>query len=247
MRKFLLAILSILILTLAFFFIRDGLELGNFKVLGIYDMQAHANELDTRIEEARQVTESEIKSENDKLVSALKESDTQKEKYETLVEQTDPSDIEEALKKEQYEVEKLWIAVGNYADEHKVVVNMQFTNSTSGLTGVKDINFTINGSYTDITEFIYDLEDDEELTFKIENFKILPDASKSNLKATFSVKDVYINLDDSKISSSIDTNPTGVDPMTTNPTDTNTPNQNAGNPNTPDARETNANTTNTNV
>ncbi len=35
-------------------------------------------ELDAKIEEARQVTESEIKSENDKLVSALKESDTQR-------------------------------------------------------------------------------------------------------------------------------------------------------------------------
>lgn len=195
MRKFLLAILTVLILVLTFFFIRDGLMIGNFKVLGLYDIKAHSEELDNKIDEATDLTVTQVNSENAKLESALSDLDKQKEKYETILAQTDPKDIEEALKKEQYEIEKLWISVGNYADEHSVVVNMQITNGTSGITGVKDLNFTINGTYVGITEFIYDLEDDNELQFKIENFRMIPDKEKSNLKATFSVKDIYVNIE----------------------------------------------------
>ena len=195
MRKFLLVILTLLILVLTFFFIRDGFALGDFKVLGVYDIKSHSEELDRKISEASDLTSIQIKSENDKLTTALVDVDEQKQKYDTILAQTDPNDIEEALKKEQYEIEKLWISVGIYAKEHNVVVNMQITNGTSGISGVKDLNFTVNGTYVGITEFIYDLEDDSELEFKIENFKMLPDKAKSNLVATFSVKDMYVNID----------------------------------------------------
>lgn len=194
MRKFLVIVLTVLILVLAFFLIRDGVEIGNLKVLGVYEIQSMTNTLDAKIEEAADLTVSKYKSEEEQLNVALEEVATQREKYEKVLAQSSSEDIAEALKKEKYEIEKLWISIGNYADEHNVQVNMQITNSSSGIAEVKDLNFTINGSYVGITEFIYDLEDDEELEFKIENFTMVPDAAKSNIKSTFTVKDVNVNI-----------------------------------------------------
>lgn len=203
MRKFLIILLTLLILVLTFFFIRDGISLGNFKVLGIYDIKNHSEELNNKIEEATELTGLQFSTEAERLNTALGEVVTQKEKYEKILAQTSTKDIEEALRKEQYEIEKLWISIGNYADEHNVVVNMQITNGTSGISGVKDLNFTVNGTYVGITEFIYDLEDDDELNFKIENFSMVPDKEKSNLKSTFSVKDIYVNISNVQRSSTI--------------------------------------------
>jgi len=213
MRKFLVIVLTVLILVLAFFFIRDGLEIGNLRVLGVYEIQALSGVLDQKISEATDLTQTKYKAEEDNLNSALKEVANQRERYETVLAQSSSEDIAEALTKEKYEVEKLWISIGNYADEHKVQVNMQITNSSSGIAEVKDLNFTINGSYTGITEFIYDLEDDAELEFKIENFNMVPDKAKSNIKATFTVKDVNVNISTVKTGTSVvnaqETNTTG--------------------------------------
>lgn len=245
MRKFLLAVLAILILVLTFFFVRDGLTLGEFKVLGIYGIKAHGEELDGKISEATELTNVRIKAENAELEKALVEVDTQKQKYDKILAQTSQKDLEEALKKEQYEIEKLWISVGNYANEHNVVVNMQITNGASGIAGVKDMNFIVNGSYVGITEFVYDLEDDEQLGFKIEGFKIVPDKEKSNLKATFSVRDIYVNIDNIK-NDTTGTQETNNNNTTDNSTQ-NTVNQNTVNQNTPKQNTVNQNTVNNNT
>ncbi len=194
MRKFLFAVLAILILVLAFFFIRDGFDIGEFKVLGVSEIQTLNDQVDMKIEEATDLTQVEFNTENDKLNTALEEVATQREKYERVLAQSSTEDIREALTKEKYEVEKLWISIGNYADEHNVKVNLQITNSSSGIAEVKDLRFTVNGSYVGITDFIYDLEDDPELEFKIENFNMVPDVEKSNLKSTFTVKDINVNI-----------------------------------------------------
>lgn len=229
MRKFLLAVLAILILVLTFFFVRDGLALGNFKVSGVYDIKSQGEELDGKISEATELTTVKVKTENEELEKSLVEVETQKQKYEKILAQTSKKDLEEALKKEQYEIEKLWISVGNYAKEHGVVVNMQITNGASGITGVKDLNFIVNGSYVGITEFVYDLEDDEELGFKIESFKLIPDKEKSNLKATFSVKDIYVNIENNVETTTTTTTDTANNTENTENKTSNTVNQNTVN------------------
>ena len=57
------------------------------------------------------------------------------------------------------------------------------------------MHFTAVGSYIGITDFLYSLEDDSNLEFKIENFRLLPEQNE-NLIGTFVVRDVPINLDD---------------------------------------------------
>lgn len=206
MRKFLFAVLAILILVLVFFLIRDGLTIGDFKILGVSEIQALNEQVDLKIAQATELTQVKFNSENEKLNASLEEVASQREKYERVLAQSSKEDIQEALTKEKYEVEKLWISIGNYADEHDVKVNLQITNSSSGIPEVKDLRFTVNGSYVGITEFIYDLEDDPELEFKIENFNMVPDVEKSNLKSTFTVKDININISNVVTSDKTDTN-----------------------------------------
>ena len=249
MRKFLFAVLAILILVLVFFLVRDGLSIGKINILGVTEIQALNGQVDQKIAEATELTQQDFNAENQKLNDALEDVATQRERYETVLAQSSKEDIQEALTQEKYEVEKLWISIGNYADEHNVKVNMQITNSSSGIAEVKDLRFTVNGSYvgiTDlrftvngsyvgITDFIYDLEDDAELEFKIENFNMTPDVEKGNLKSTFVVRDINVNI--ANVTTSTVTEETTIDTQSTNET--------TGGNTTETTNENTVNTTNT--
>ena len=63
---------------------------------------------------------------------------------------------------------------------------------------------------------MYALENDSELGFKIENFKLIPGSSDTNLQASFLVSDIAINIDKSMVQNSTQTTTTNTD------TDTNT-------------------------
>lgn len=235
MRKFLFAVLAILILVLVFFLVRDGLSIGKINILGVTEIQALNGQVDQKIAEATELTQQDFNAENQKLNDALEDVATQRERYETVLAQSSKEDIQEALTQEKYEVEKLWISIGNYADEHNVKVNMQITNSSSGIAEVKDLRFTVNGSYVGITDFIYDLEDDAELEFKIENFNMTPDVEKGNLKSTFVVRDINVNI--ANVTTSTVTEETTIDTQSTNET--------TGGNTTETTNENTVNTTNT--
>ena len=235
MRKFLFAVLAILILVLVFFLVRDGLSIGKINILGVTEIQALNGQVDQKIAEATELTQKDFNAENQKLNDALEDVATQRERYETVLAQSSKEDIQEALTQEKYEVEKLWISIGNYADEHNVKVNMQITNSSSGIAEVKDLRFTVNGSYVGITDFIYDLEDDAELEFKIENFNMTPDVEKGNLKSTFVVRDINVNI--ANVTTSTVTEETTIDTQSTNET--------TGGNTTETTNENTVNTTNT--
>ena len=235
MRKLLFAVLAILILVLVFFLVRDGLSIGKINILGVTEIQALNGQVDQKIAEATELTQQDFNAENQKLNDALEDVATQRERYETVLAQSSKEDIQEALTQEKYEVEKLWISIGNYADEHNVKVNMQITNSSSGIAEVKDLRFTVNGSYVGITDFIYDLEDDAELEFKIENFNMTPDVEKGNLKSTFVVRDINVNI--ANVTTSTVTEETTIDTQSTNET--------TGGNTTETTNENTVNTTNT--
>lgn len=64
----------------------------------------------------------------------------------------------------------MWTIIGNYATKEEVTITLDIVEGTS-----KDnynLNFTVTGGYVGITDFIYDLENDEKLNFKIENLKM---------------------------------------------------------------------------
>ena len=82
--------------------------------------------------------------------------------------------------------------------QKKLILTIKFdvARSTNSMLGSQsyimcDLKFTVSGDYIPITDFIYDLEDDNKLGFEISDFSLAKGGD--NLQATFTVKNVPIN------------------------------------------------------
>lgn len=80
----------------------------------------------------------------------------------------------------------LWMKVGTYANANDVKIKINPDESTPVVT------FDVTGKYISIINFIYDLENDEELAFNVDNIVMEGGSSDSVTKARFKVSGVNI-------------------------------------------------------
>lgn len=106
--------------------------------------------------------------------------------YEELAAQSSVEDIREANKIEEYFLDYLWMKIGTYANNSaiKVLINPNYEAEL--------INFDVSGQYIAVINFIYDLENDPELAFNIDNLVMQGGSSAAVTKASFQVKNVKI-------------------------------------------------------
>ena len=94
-----------------------------------------------------------------------------------------------------YDVDFLLTVVGNYATQNGVTLQFDvFKSSSSSISSeyvICDLNFTVTGDYIPITNYIFNIEDDDTLNFEINDFVL--EKGGENLQATFTVKNVPIN------------------------------------------------------
>ena len=100
-------------------------------------------------------------------------------------------------------------------------MQMDVIKGNNSLEDMYDLKFTATGSYISISDFIYAIENDSTLGFKIEEFKMIPSESANDLKATFVCKDIAIKGVLENVSTQLDTDKTD---DTTNNTSTNATN-----------------------
>ncbi len=112
--------------------------------------------------------------------------EAKKNEYDTLALSASEADIAEANKIERYLLDYLWIRVGNYANDNAVKFKMTPDEATSTLS------FDITGSYVSVINFIYDIQNDTELNFKVDGIVVEGGSSDSIVKANFVVKDVNV-------------------------------------------------------
>ena len=123
-----------------------------------------------------------------------------------------------------YDVDFLWTAIGNYGTEEGISLKFDITRSMSSYLESQnytmcDLKFTVSGEYIALTDFIYDLEDDNKLGFEISDFSLAKGGD--NLQATFTVKNVPINNKNlTEITTSVSSSPE--DESTSTSTNTNT-------------------------
>ena len=171
MKNILLTILTILITVIMVIVMKSGIDIGSLHILGFQG----------------------IADENQNLLDVIEQSKQKNNEYTAKL-QTINSDSEKlaTAKKEYFDlvqvnrVEYLWSRVGNHATKEGVKVKMEIASSSMGDSEYKDLKFTVNGNYLAITNFIYDLENDESLDFTIDGFDMKSDV------ASFTVKDVKI-------------------------------------------------------
>ena len=185
MKNILLTILTILITVIMVIVMKSGINIGSLHILGFQGIADENQKLLDVIEQSKQKNNEytaklqTINSDSEKLATAKKE-------YFDLVQVSTASEIQEAMQIKSYRVEYLWSRVGNHATKEGVKVKMEIASSSIGDSAYKDLKFTVNGNYLAITNFIYDLENDESLDFTIDDFDMKSDV------ASFTVKDVKI-------------------------------------------------------
>lgn len=203
MKKLLLSIITVLLIVLVVITVVKGIHIGNFELLGVMQIKEENEKLDEKIQEATKLASTDFVKKTDDLEDSMKKLETEKNSYQDLVNVSTESEVEAANQLYFYELDFLWIRVGNHAKSEGIRMDVAAT----GLTEVDgesttiqsdkkyrcNLNFTATGSYIGIASFIEDIEDDSELGFKIEDFKMIPSSEGSDtLTATFTCKDIVI-------------------------------------------------------
>ena len=189
MRKILISILVCLLLIGSAFFMVNGISKVNIK--GIKGLSEKKGQIEQKISDLSNVisvtyanTESNLK----RTANTLQDSKTEYENQAALSNSLSPS---YASQLETYDIDYLWTKLGNYARDEKVVIKIDLVASGTS-TNLYNLNFTTTGDYVNITNFIYEIENDSKLGFKIDEFKM--NSSGDTLTATFSCKEVPIKV-----------------------------------------------------
>ena len=181
MRKIILYILLISLVIFSVFIVYKGIP--EIKIESYSSISQENKKLNNLITEANNQKEVEYKKKSDALNTAHKLLESNKESYQELLEIGVDSNGIPLSKIQEYEIEKIWITIGNYAKKEGVDVKMEITSNNS-VAGTYDLNFTASGSYTSIEDFLRDLQGDNTLVFKIENFKLVAGGTRSSTNNT---------------------------------------------------------------
>ena len=171
---------------------RKGIQFGNVSILSLKQI-AEKKEQVKVAETSLELESTKYSILENKLNSLKKEFEQEKAKYEAISPET-VTMINELNAKDKYSIEYIWIKLGNYASaNHLEIVVAEPGNSLNSEETKEDSIFTIQveGSYTDVAEFIFHLESDSELSFKLDNIE-MEYVSGTQIKATFDVKDIVI-------------------------------------------------------
>ena len=203
MRKILFSILIILLLVCSVLVIKNGIKIAGLDIWGVQQIQQKNSEIDSRNDELKSLV-------NGTYTTTLTKLDTSSE----TLQQTKKEYEEQAIlasgsrfynQTEKYKIEFLWTRIGNYAKDDNVVIRIDVISGEA--TGIYNLNFSVIGKYSDVAGFIYDIENDSRLGFKIEDFGMTA-GSDNNVEGKFSCKGITIDvksLDDSTKSDSDDT------------------------------------------
>ncbi len=233
MKKLLISILIALLLILSIFIAINGLNVGKIEVLGIRGINQKNSELDQKIQQATQLSTIDYQKAVDEVEENSKKLTEEKKNYEDMALLNTDSEGQATAQLQKYEVEALWVKLGNHATSEGATMKMDIVRGSSTSENMYDLNFTVNGSYISIIDFISDIENDSTLGFKIENFHM--SGSGDSLQATFVCKEISI----------IDVNESQVDTGTNNNNTTNSTTNSTNNTNSTNTTSNSA--TNTNV
>lgn len=176
MKKFLISILVILLMVLTYFLVLKDITIGSWKNKNVGNIKELDSKLNEQIDTATKLNNQKYPDSIANLETAIKNLKIAKEKYQSKLNYMSDNVELGVVQIKEYKIERLWVTLGNYAKEENVELKMDIVGN-SVEDGVYDLEITLIGGYIGITDFIYDIEKDDTLGFKILNFKILPNAT----------------------------------------------------------------------
>lgn len=227
MKKILIILLIILLITLSYFAIFKGISLGSFEVLSVERIQEENDRLTQEIEQTEKLIHSDYIQKTDELQSSVDSLMSAKDEYVELANVSSDKDLIDASKQEIYKIEYIWTRIGSHATSEGVELKLDITAGETGEQESKNLLFTVTGNYIAVINFVLSIEDDSQLGFRIENFKILPGSGENGRQATFTVRNVRIKQENATSAVSTDTSTPDAQQATdttnqTGTTDTNT-------------------------
>lgn len=247
MRKILFAILAIVLLIFTGFVIYRGTNIGKFEIWGIKQINEENDVIDQKNADLATLVNVSYPEAISKLNNSGEVMEENKKEYE---EQATMISSSKYLQKEKYKLEFLWTKIGNYAKDNKVTPKMQVTNGST--KEVYNLIITAVGRYSNVASFIYAIENDSRLGFKIEDFKMTSANTEAEgngshyVQGSFTCKEIRIDLK-SLDNENDEGKDDGKDNNTNNSNTNNTTNTtNSKTANTTNTTETN-NTTDTNT
>lgn len=187
-KKIALLLISVLFIFATYNVYNKGLTVGSIKALSYNEITTKNTELNSEISKLEALNKTQYTSTVGRLEGAESSYNTAKKTYENLAATASPAEIAEAQKEERYLLDYLWIKIGNYANSNNIKVLIDPVIDT------REINFDVSGPYISIINFIYDLENDSELAFDVNNIIMEGTSTSSDAKATFTVSNVLVEL-----------------------------------------------------
>lgn len=180
MKKILISVIIVLLLILSSFALAKGI--GFLKIKSINDIKTASSKLDGDFNEANELSNKTYPEEVEGLEEAIKKLKISKQEFENKNLYNNEKVSLGTVEVKTYKIHYLWTILGNYRKD-KGVQSLNLDLKSTGAQDVYDLEFTLLGSYTSITDFLYDIENDEELNFDIKNFTIsseITDTSNRN-------------------------------------------------------------------
>ncbi len=212
MKKILISILIILLITLTCMIMIKGISIAGCDILSFNQIAEKNDELDRSIETATSTIKVDYESEKVALSNAIDDLLRQKEEYFDIAKKSTEGEITKATTKEVYSIEYLWTNIGRHATAKGINLKMDVKPGDTGEEDLKNLSFTADGSYVGIIQFITSLENDTELNFRIDDFKMI---GADTLTATFNVKNIRVKKEEK---SELTNNTTTADETTNNVT-----------------------------
>lgn len=196
-------VLLVLIALMTLAMIYD-VDLFLFKNLSISSMKQKKVDLDAlMLAQAKEQTNN--KNAKNNLKSAKDSFDVAKQKYENISQETIEL-VQEATKEEKYFIEYLWIVLGNYATANNLGISIITPGSTAdidknnstnnspivdsvvgtGSSNKDGIQIIVEGRYANVADFVFDVENDKSLRFRLDNIKMAYEED-NRIQATFDI------------------------------------------------------------
>jgi len=145
---------------------------GSFSIDSLGTIRDANRELDAKFYEASKLEGEVHPSEVERFSVAADEFERVRELYQIALDSA-PAGIDlRTLQVETYRIDFLWMVIGQYAGTQGLVLTIDLTETQ--YENVYDLIFTVSGEYAGIANFIRNLENDNRLQFRIENFVIAP-------------------------------------------------------------------------
>lgn len=203
-RKITLSIILILLMIVCYEVTFGNNEIIRKVVPSVPQLSKASEELNKASAILESKTTIEYEAKKKQLATSITNYNTSKEEYDEIVPTTAGDSvlgIAENELKDIYDVSFLWTIIGNYATEEGVAIDMVVQKNTTSASAMRnsatsdymvcDLKFTLLGKYINLTDFIFDLEDDDRLGFEINDFDM--QKSGEDLQVTLTVKEIKIN------------------------------------------------------